>query len=197
MDMNPITIATIELKIADYSHIDGILALQELYLVDNLSAQEKQAGFVTTRFSVEQLPAIIDQKGLFIALDKGVIVAYIFAGDWEYYCQWPIFSHMITNFTNLQFKNFDINTTVNFQYGPICIHANYRGKGLIIPFFEFMRKEMVKRFPLGLTFINKINIPSLHAHTKKLKWSIIGEFEYNTNQYFILAYDMNESLIEQ
>jgi hypothetical protein len=36
--------------------------LQELYLVDNLSAQEKQAGFVTTRFSVEQLQAIIDQK---------------------------------------------------------------------------------------------------------------------------------------
>jgi hypothetical protein len=51
--------------------------LQELYLVDNLSAQEKQAGFVTTRFSVEQLQAI-DQKGLFIALDNDVLIAYIF-----------------------------------------------------------------------------------------------------------------------
>jgi len=195
--MNPINTATIELKIADYSHIEGILVLQELYLVDNLSAEEKQAGFVTTRFSVEQLQAIIDQKGLFIALDNGVLIAYIFAGDLAYYCQWPIFSHMITYFPNLQFKNFDINTTQSFQYGPICIHADYRGKGLIIPFFEFMRKEMLKRFLLGLTFINKINIPSLQAHTKKLQWSIIGEFEYNTNQYFILAYDMSEPLIEQ
>lgn len=195
--MNPITIETIELKIADYSHIEGILVLQELYFVDNLSPQEKQAGFVTTRFSTEQLKTIIDQKGLFIALDKGVIVAYIFAGNWEYYCQWPIFSHMITYFPDLQFGNFDINTTESFQYGPICIHANYRGTGLIIPIFEFMRKEMLKRFPLGLTFINKINIPSLQAHNKKLKWSIIGEFEYNTNKYFILAYDMSEPLIEQ
>jgi hypothetical protein len=60
MDMNPITI-DIELKLP-IIRILRYTCIARLYLVDNLSAQEKQAGFVTTRFSVEQLQAIIDQK---------------------------------------------------------------------------------------------------------------------------------------
>lgn len=195
--MKRIALDSLAIKIADLSHIQGILALQELYLVTNLSDEEKQAGFVTTRFSTDQLQAIIEQKGLFIAIDNGLIIAYIFGGDWDYYCQWPIFSHMVSYFPDLHFNDFKINTTDSFQYGPICIHADYRGKGLIIPLFEFMRKEMVKRFPLALTFINKTNIPSLQAHTKKLKWTVISEFDYSTNQYFILAYDMGKSLIDE
>ena len=192
--MKPIAVDSIVLKIADLSHIVGILALQELYLVTNLSDEEKQAGFVTTRFTIDQLQDIISQQGLFVAIDKDVLVAYIFGGDWDFYSQWPIFKHMITYFPDLDFKNFDINTTESFQYGPICIHEDYRGNGLIKPFFEFMRKEMVKRFPLSLTFINKKNIPSLRAHTTKLNWETIGEFEYNSNHYCILAYDMKSPL---
>lgn len=184
------------LLIADESHIERILALQNLYLVDNLSLEEKQAGFVTTRFTIEQLKIIIGQKGLFIAVDKDQIIAYIFAGDWAFYCQWPIFDYMTTFFPILEFKNLAINTTDSFQYGPICIHADYRGTGLIMPLFEFMRTEMVKRFPLALTFINKANVPSLRAHSTKLNWSTIGDFEYNGNHYAILAYDMQESLQE-
>jgi hypothetical protein len=41
MDMNPITI-DIKLKLP-IIHIEGILVLQELYLVDNLSPQETRA----------------------------------------------------------------------------------------------------------------------------------------------------------
>ena len=193
--MNAVTLPTIAYKIADTTHIPGILALQELYLVDNLSQEEKQAGFVTTRFSTDQLTTIIEQRGLFIGLDQDQIVAYIFAGDWEYYRQWPIFEHMITYFPTLEFKKMDITTSSSFQYGPICIHAAYRSQGLIVPFFEFMRKEMVKRFPLGLTFINQANLPSLRAHTAKLQWTVIGAFKYNNNQYRILAYDMSESVV--
>ena len=106
--MNAVTLPTIAYKIADITHIPGILALQELYLIDNLSQEEKQAGFVTTRFSKDQLTTIIEQRGLFIGLDQNQIVAYIFAGDWEYYRQWPIFEHMITYFPTLEFKKMDI-----------------------------------------------------------------------------------------
>jgi hypothetical protein len=74
-----------------------------------------------------------------------------------------------------------------FNTGPICT-KEYRGKGLINSFFEFMRIHMVKH-PLSLTFINKINIPSTKAHNK-LKWTIIADFQFNNNNYYILAYDM-------
>ena len=180
----------IQSELAKLNDIEGILALQELYLVSNLSEKEKEAGFVTTPFTVGQLTEIIAQEGLFIAKDNHKIVAYIFAGSWTFFSQWPIFNHMTAMFPDLSFSDFEITTTNSFQYGPICIHKDYRGKGLIHLFFEFMRIHMVKKYPLSLTFINKTNKPSLKAHTEKLKWSIIADFQFNNNNYFVLAYDM-------
>ena len=102
---------------------------------------------------------------------------------------------MISLLPELNFLDFKYDTLNSFQYGPISIHKEYRGKGLIIPFFEFMRIHMKNKYPLALTFINKTNIPSHKAHTEKLKWNIIADFEFNTNEYYILAYDMNQKVL--
>ena len=182
----------IQLEVAKLSDIEGVLDLQKLYLVSNLSEEEKKSGFVTTPFSVEQLTYVINNEGLFIAKDNNKIIAYIFAESWDFFSQWPIFKHMISLFPKLSFLDFDITSTSSFQYGPICIDKKYRGKGLINLLFEFMRIHVVKKYPLSLTFINKTNAPSLKAHTEKLKWTIIADFQFNSNNYFILAYDMNK-----
>jgi hypothetical protein len=185
-------IENIKLELAQLDNIPGILTLQELYLVSNLSEREKEAGFVTTPFTTTQLTDIIEQEGLFIAKDGSRIVAYIFAGSWNFFSQWPIFNYITAQFPDLRFLDFNITTTHTFQYGPICIAKEYRGQGLINSFFEFMRIHLVKKYPLSLTFINKINIPSTKAHTEKLKWTIIADFIFNNNEYYILAYDMNQ-----
>jgi hypothetical protein len=177
-------------KVAEIEDIPGVLALQDLYLVSNLSDEEKKEGFVTTPFSVEQLTEVIRQEGLFLAIDNGCIVAYIFGASWEFFSQWPIFNYMTSLFPELSFKNFEITTTNSFQYGPICIAKKYRGQGLIQPFFEFMRIHLLKKYPLSITFINTTNMPSQKAHINKLKWEVITEFPFNNNTYLALAYDM-------
>jgi hypothetical protein len=185
----------IQLVQATLNDIEGVLDLQKLYLVSNLSEEEKKAGFVTTPFSVDQLTFVINNGGLFLAKDNAKTIAYIFAESWDFFSQYPIFEHMISLFPNLSFLDFEINTTNSFQYGPICIDKEYRGKGLINSLFEFMRIHIEKRYPLAVTFINKTNAPSLKAHTEKLKWTVIGDFEFNNNNYFILAYEMNKTTL--
>ena len=184
----------ITFEIAKISDIEGVLALQDLYLVTNLSEEEKAFGFVTTPFTVQQLTEVIQKEELFLAKDNNKIIGYIFAGSWEFFNQWPIFNYMNSLFPKLTFLDFKITTTNSFQYGPICIHKDYRGKGLITSLFELMRINLSQKYPLSLTFINKINIPSTKAHTEKLKWTIIGDFQFNTNDYYILAYDMKQSV---
>ncbi len=184
----------ITFEIAQISDVDGVLALQELYLVSNLTEAEKTAGFVTTPFTIPQLHEVIQKQELFVAKDANKIIAYIFAGSWGFYKQWPIFDYMTTLLPTLKFLEFDITLTNSFQYGPISIHKEYRGSGLITPLFEFMRIHMLKKYPLALTFINKNNIPSTKAHVEKLKWIIIGDFHFNNNDYFILAYEMNKAV---
>lgn len=181
----------IQLEVAKLSDIEGVLDLQKLYLVSNLTEEEKKSGFVTTPFSVEQLTYVINNEGLFIAKDNGKIIAYIFAESWDFFSQYPLFEYMISLFPKLKFLDFEITSTSSFQYGPICIDKKYRGKGLINLLFEFMRIHVVKKYPLSLTFINKTNIPSYKAHTEKLKWTVIADFEFNNNNYYILAYNMN------
>ena len=44
------------------------------------------------------------------------------------------------------------------------------------------------KFPIGVTFINKINERSFAAHTRKLNLDIIDEFEFNGNSFYTLAF---------
>lgn len=180
----------VDFVIATLDDIPSVLSLQDKYLVTRLSEEEKKEGFVTTPFTVAQLQFVIANEGLFLAKNKGETVAYIFGASWDFFKQWPIFEYMTTLFPYLHFKNFDITTHNSFQYGPICIDKKFRGSGVILPFFEFMRVHMKDKYPLGITFINKINIPSFKAHTKKLQWEVIDEFYFNENTYYVLAYEM-------
>ena len=172
--------------------IPGILILQDQNLYGKMTAAERENGFVTTPFVPEQIEAIIEQDGLFVAEDKGVIISYVFAGTWEYFQQWEIFKLMVSRFPMLQFNGKEITVENSFQYGPVCISKAYRGQGVLQMIFEEMRQELVQRFPISITFINKVNVVSTKAHIQKLGWIIIDDFQFNNNTYLGLAFDMKK-----
>ncbi len=176
--------------------IPGIVELQEKNLFRNLSQEELKKGFVTTPFTIDQLQELIGLSGVFIAKnEKEKVIAYAFAGNWKYFEQWEIFNYMVSRFPLMLFKGQEITTENSFQYGPICIDEKYRGRGIINQIFEEMRLELVKRYPISVTFINQVNVISKEAHTKKLGWEIIDEFEFNTNKYISLGLDMTKSVL--
>jgi len=184
------------ISIASPTHIPGILNLQNKYLFAHLTAEERKKGFVTTPFTETQIKDSIDETGLFIALDDDVVVGYAFAGTWTYFSAWAIFPFMIDRLSGGKFGDVIVSETNTFQYGPVCIDEAYRGTGLFSQLFEGMRLEMVKRFPVGLTFINQINIHSFHAHTKKLGLEVIETFSFLGNEYYALGFDTGKSVLE-
>jgi hypothetical protein len=187
----------IKTRIGNKSDIDGILSLQTKNLYSNLTKKEQESGFVTTPFTAKQIEAIIKQNGIFIAENENNnIIAYAFAGTWEYFKQWEIFNFMIARFPKLTFKNQLITVKNSFQYGPVCIEKTYRGKGLLNLIFEEMRLEFIKKFPISITFKNRVNVISEKAHINKLGWEIIDEFEFNNNNYIGLAFDMKNSVLK-
>lgn len=184
-------------RIGHQNDLPGILSLQERYLYRNMNDLEREKGFVTTPFTTAQLEDILQQNGIFIAENEDkIIVAYAFAGSWKYFEQWEIFNFMVSRFPTLSFHGSPITTENSFQYGPVCIEESYRGKGLLNQLFEEMRMEFVKKYPISITFINKVNVVSEKAHTKKLGWEKIDEFEFNNNTYIGLAFDMKKSVLK-
>ncbi|MES2418055.1 MAG: GNAT family acetyltransferase [Bacteroidota bacterium] len=188
-------ISHLNISKATPADIDGVLDLQRKYLVSNLTLPAQKDGFVTTPFTIEQIEQVMLEDGLFIAKHENEVVAYIFAGSWAYFNQWPIFPLMTKRFANLTFKNTSISVHNSFQYGPICIDKAYRGTGLLNKIFEYMRLNLQPKYPISITFINKINGRSIKAHTEKLKWATIDEFEFNGNHFLMLAFDMNISVL--
>ena len=184
-----------KISIANTNDIVGVLELQEKYLLINTPNAVRAGGFVTTPFTKNQIETVIANKKLFVAKLDDKIVAYMFAGAWDFWKQWEIFPFMAAKLPHLSFlehKLTDINT---FQYGPVCIDASQRGTTLFPTLFETMRIEMKTEFKVGITFINQINRRSYEAHTKKLGMKVIDKFHFNNNNYYTLAFETSKSVL--
>ena len=176
------------IRTAIESDFTGILDLQARNLHANLAAAELPGGFVTTPFSSDLLRLLLVQNGVFVAESERQIVGYLLAGNWEFFSQWGIFKVMIDRMSKLKFQGQAITVENSFQYGPVCIDRSNRGTQIFPGLFDVMRVSFAPKFPIGVTFINKINQRSFAAHTRKLNLEIIDEFEFNGNSFYTLAF---------
>ena len=176
------------IRTAADSDFSGILDLQARNLFANLAATERPGGFVTTPFSSDLLRLLMIQDGVFVAASEQKIIGYLLAGDWEFFSQWAIFKVMIDRLPKLSYEGQQITVDNSFQYGPICVDRSSRGSQVFPELFDLMRVSFAPKFPIGVTFINKINERSFAAHTRKLNLDIIDEFEFNGNSFYTLAF---------
>ena len=183
-----------QLSIATLNDIDDVLKLHSKYQIDTITPEDKKDGFVTTSFTKEQLTQlIIEENALFIARKNGMMVAYVMCGSWKFCSIWPIFTQMIHDLPNLNYLGQTITTENSYQYGPVCIDKSVRGSGTLEAIFDFAREEMSKRYPILVTFINKVNQRSFKAHSR-LGLEVIAEFSFNNNHYYELVYDTSKTL---
>ena len=186
-----------EYKIAQIKDIEKVLELHSKYQIDSIKQEDKKDGFITTAFTKEQMVDLITlEQGLFIAIENEKIVAYVMSASWKFWSRWPMFAFMMEDLPNLEYLDQKLTVQNSYQYGPVCVDKEYRGKGVLEKLFDFARQNMSKRFPILVTFINKINPRSYEAHTKKLKLEVIEEFSYNNNNYYELVYDTSKSLFK-
>lgn len=185
-----------KLSIATLDDIDDILALHFKYQINSISEEDKKDGFVTTAFTKEQLTHLIEsEQGIFIARDDTKVVAYVMSASWQFWSAWPIFACMLADLEKLSYLGQKITPFNSYQYGPVCVDKSVRGSGILETLFDFAREHMHKRYPILVTFINKINHRSFNAHTKKIGLEVIHEFEFNNNHYYELAYDTSKKLV--
>ena len=178
----------IEFRLAKIDDINEILKLHYRYQIDSIDEEDKKDGFITTVFDEKQLSELIEQEeGLFVAVKDNIILAYAMAASWRFWSRWPMFAYMIEDLPNLQYAGQTLSTENSYQYGPICVDKSVRGQGVFEGIFNYSLQIMSDRYPILVTFINKINPRSYAAHTQKAGLDVIQEFEYNNNQYYELA----------
>ena len=183
---------------ATKSDIPKIEELQKRYHISFISEEEKKNGFVTTLFTPEQLTELIEQEdGISLACDGDKVVAYAMAGSWQFWSKWPLFQYMIADLPNTQYLGQTLSTENSYQYGPVCIDMAYRGHGVLQELFAHSARQMNRRYPILITFINHVNPRSYKAHTEKVGLEVIKNFSFNGNNYYELGYDTARALQDE
>lgn len=183
-------------EVAALDDIDEILKLHFRYHVDSISEEDKPDGFVTTPFTPELLAELItEEQGAHIIRDEDVIAGYAMAASWKFWSKWPMFQYMIERLGEVSVAGKQVTVDNSYQYGPICIGKEYRGRGTLENLFDFSRRQMEERYPILITFINQNNPRSLAAHERKLGLKRLLEFDFNNNHYWELGYNTSRPVI--
>ncbi|WP_419764729.1 MAG: GNAT family N-acetyltransferase [Arcobacter sp.] len=187
-----------QLKIAQIEDIDNILKLHAKYQLATIAEVDKKDGFVTTGFSKEELTSLIkEEQGLFIAIEEDKVLGYVMSASWQFWSKWPMFAHMIKDLPKLNYLGQTLTVDNSYQYGPVCIDKSVRGSGLLEKLFDFALDSMSKRYPILVTFVNKINERSYAAHKRKLELDVIQEFEFNNNKYYEMVFDISKRVLDK
>ena len=185
----------IELRRGRLLDIPEVLELHFKYQIDSIKEEDKKDGFVTTAFTKEELTSLIEEEnGLFLCFVNEKLVAYVMSASWSFWSVWRMLKYMLGNLSSLSLKGVGLSEFNSYQYGPICIDKSQRGTDVLPLPFEFAREEMNSKYPILVTFINKVNQRSYEAHVRKLGLEVITEFEFNNNNFYELVYDTSKKI---
>ena len=175
---------------AELNDIPGIILLEKRYHVNSISEEDKPDGFIGTFFSENKLKSLIEEeKGIAVACDENRVVGFANSASWKFWASWPVFQPMIDDLHNIKYKDTILSVNNCYQYGPACIHKDYRGTEVLPNLFEASRLLMKDKYPVLVTYVDQTNQRSFRAHSRKLGLDVVKEFVFHGKKLFVLCYD--------
>jgi hypothetical protein len=166
----------------------AIVRLNSANFMANLTAQERQEGFLSAAFTLEQTSAIGDDLGTMIAGVDDEVVGFLCAMRNEFDHGSPVVAKMLESYDRLRFGGKPLREYNSYIYGPVCIDRAYRGKGFLRGLYEAQKQELAGKFELGVALISRDNPHSLQAHIAGLGMIEAGDFEVKGNAYATVAF---------
>jgi len=167
----------------------ALLALQEANLRENLTSEERSQGFLSARFSADQFAQMDAAVAVAVGSVNGQIASYLCGSTVEMNRRFPLLSAMIDCYARLQWQGRALDRYTSFVYGPVCIDRYFRGAGLLRGMYRTLLEATAVRFEIGVALVAKENSHSLAAHVDGLGMSAVGQFQFNDNSYYVLAFD--------
>jgi predicted GNAT superfamily acetyltransferase len=149
--------------------IPGILALQEINLVE-------RRGSLSVRQTADWFRHAINENSLVVGRRENKVVGYVLGTSRAANAHVMIIHTMLRSFSP---------PPDCYVYGPVCVAATERGKGLAGALFEVLQTHMAGR--PAMTFIRADNVASLRAH-QKMGMSELGTFIHKDEPHIALSY---------
>jgi predicted GNAT superfamily acetyltransferase len=154
--------------------IDGIVELQT-------ANQPERGGTLSASLQHSRIAEMMRAMPFIVARRNGRITGFLMTGTREMYADVPIIGAMLAAYPG---------ATDAYVYGPICVSAEERGKGLAQAMFAELQRLLPGRE--GILFIRRDNPASLRAHATMGMHEVAG-FVFNGHDYVVLSYVGRES----
>lgn len=167
-----------------------IISLQKENLPKNISEAElKSQGFVTVVHALDDLRKMNNHEHNLVVKDDDKIVGYILAMTQLSKADIPVLVPMFNNFEKIIYKGKKIAERNFIVMGQVCIHKNYRGKGLFDEAYQTFKKQFSGKYDFAITSIATTNQRSVNAH-KRVGFVKLHSFtDPNNTEWHIVAWD--------
>lgn len=169
--------------------LQQILQLQKQNLAGHIDESEmKTQGFVTLRHSLKELEQMNNLAPSVIIKDDSKVVGYALTMLKECKQIIPDLEAMFRLFDSLTWSDKLLNNYSFYVMGQVCIHKDYRGKGLFEQLYFHHKKIYSSKFELFLTEIATRNHRSLRAH-EKVGFKTIHIHRDNLDEWAVVGWD--------
>jgi L-amino acid N-acyltransferase YncA len=158
-----------EIALATRGDVSGILDLQER----NLS---NRGGSLSVPFSRDWFEKAIADAQVIVARRNDSISGYLVFSTFAAQAHVPLVQAMLKAYPG---------TPNAYNYGPICVAENERGRGLAGKMFAALKARLPGRE--GIAFIRRDNKTSILAHMK-MGMTEVAEFTHNGVSFAVVAY---------
>ena len=149
--------------------LDGIVALQA-------ANQPERGGTLSACLTPARIAEMMSEMPLIVARRDGRVAGYLMTSTREMNADVPVIKAMLAAYPG---------TADAYVYGPICVEAEARGKGLAQAMFSELRRLVPTRE--GILFIRRDNLASLRAHEKMGMREVAG-FVFGGSEFVVLSW---------
>jgi len=154
---------------ASEADLDGIVELQA-------ANQPERGGTLSASLPRSRIAEMMREMPLIVARCGDRITGFLMTSTRAMNTDVPIISAMLAAYPG---------TPDAYVYGPVCVSAEERGKGLAQAMFSELRRLAPARE--GILFIRRDNSASLRAHAK-MGMREVASFVFGGNEFAVLSY---------
>ena len=184
-------------KLVTYTdELAQIAALSQANLVSNISEEtQEREGFVSWPYPLNVLQQIHNLIPSVIVKDLDLVVGYALVLTKATIPVYPPLADAWAQFGKINYKGSPLTDLRMYVMGQICVHPDYRGKGVVQLLYQFHRQQFSPTFDILVTEISTRNIRSLKAHLKT-GFTIIDTVHDEEGEWHVVVWDWSLSALK-
>jgi ribosomal protein S18 acetylase RimI-like enzyme len=161
-------------------------------LVSNISAETSaKEGFVSWSYPLATLQLLHAIQPSVIVKDNSLVAGYALVLTWECIPYYPAMETVLTHMQSITYKGRPLTELRTYLMGQICVHPDYRGKGIVDRLYQFHRQAFSSQFDYCVTEISTSNKRSLKAH-QKTGFCVIDTYRDEQDEWDVVLWDWSD-----